>query len=146
MFVFVTGEEAGLLGSDYFAHHPTVRRGQIVANLNIDGGSLTPVDDVIAWGAEHSTLGAAVDTAARQTGFRSAPIPFPRKASFRSDQFSFVKQGVPLMIDLRVHSTMPGVDALAVSKKWLVTTYHSPKDRPLSPFDMRLAHVSRALP
>ena len=101
LFVFVTGEEAGLLGSDYFAHHPTVRHGQIVANLNIDGGtSLTPVDDVIAWGAEHSTLGASVDAAARQTGFSVSADPFPEEGIFaRSDQFLFRQTGCALSDD-----------------------------------------------
>ena len=131
MFVFVTGEEAGLLGSDYFAHHPPVPLDRIVANINIDGGaSLVPVSDVIAWGAQHSTLGGVAMRAATRVGLSVSPDPFPEEGLFvRSDQYSFVKFGVPaLFISVGVKGTTPGVDALAVLKKWLVTTYHSPKD------------------
>ncbi len=131
LFLFVTGEEAGLLGSDYFARHPTVPAEQIVADINFDGGmSLTPVSDVIAWGAEHSSLQGAVAQAAGQAGFTVSDDPFPEEGFFvRSDQFSFVKKGVPsLMIDVGLKSTEPGVDGLAILKKWLVTVYHSPKD------------------
>jgi Zn-dependent M28 family amino/carboxypeptidase len=129
--MMVTGEEAGLLGSDYFAHYPTVPIGRIVANINIDGGtSLTPVSDIIAWGAEHSTLGGVVQRVASQTGFVVSEDPFPEEGVFvRSDQYSFVKQGIPsLFVEVGVKSTTPGVDALAIFKKWLVTNYHSPKD------------------
>jgi Zn-dependent M28 family amino/carboxypeptidase len=58
LFVSVTGEEEGLLGSDYFAHYPTVPKGSLVANINTDGNGalLWPVENVIARGAEHSTL------------------------------------------------------------------------------------------
>ena len=56
LFVFVTGEELGLLGSDHFAHYPTVARAQIVANINLDGapGILYPLRDIWLWG--RSTL------------------------------------------------------------------------------------------
>jgi len=55
IFLFVTAEEAGFLGSDYFACHPTIPRRQIVADINFDGATtLTPVSDVIAFG--QSTL------------------------------------------------------------------------------------------
>jgi len=131
VFLFVTGEEAGLLGSDYFASHPTIPAGQIVANINFDGGtSLTPLSDVIAWGAEHSSLQAAVQHAASRTGFTVSPDPFPEEGFFaRSDQFSFVKKGIPaIFVDVGVKSTQPGIDGLALLKQWLVTVYHSPKD------------------
>ena len=131
IFLFVTGEEAGLLGSDYFASYPTIPAGQIVANINFDGGtSLTPLSDVIAWGTEHSSLQAAVQQAAQQTGWIVSPDPFPEEGFFvRSDQFSFVKKGIPsIFVDVGVKSTQPGVDGLALLKQWLVTTYHSPKD------------------
>lgn len=131
IFLFVTGEEAGLLGSDYFASHPTIPMGQIVANINFDGGmSLTPLNDIIAWGAEHSSFEAAVQQAASQTGFTVSPDPFPEEGFFvRSDQFSFVKKGIPsILVNVGVKSTQTGVDGLAFLKQWLVTVYHSPKD------------------
>lgn len=148
---FVTGEEAGLLGSDYFASYPTIPVEQIVANVNFDGGtSLTPVSDMIAWGAEHSSLGAAVQQAARQAGFTVSPDPFPEEGFFvRSDQFSFVKKGIPaLFVDVGVTSTEPGVDGLALLKKWLVTVYRSPKDDASQPIHYvmkkRRGHGDRA--
>lgn len=131
LFLFVTAEEAGLLGSDYFACHPTIPRGEIVADVNFDGGtSLTPLRDVIAWGAEHSSLGAAVQPAASQEGFSVSPDPFPEEGFFvRSDQFSFVEKGIPsLFVGVGVNSSQPGVDGFANLKRWLVTVYHSPKD------------------
>ena len=131
LFLFVTGEEAGFLGSDYFACHPTVPRRQIVADINFDGGTtLTRVSDVVAFGAEHSSLQTAVQQAASQTGFVVSPDPFPEEGVFvRSDQFSFVKRGIPsVMVGLGVKTSEPGVDGLALWKQWLVTVYHSPKD------------------
>jgi len=131
LFLFVTAEEAGLLGSDYFASHPTIPIGQVVANINVDGvTSLTPVSDVIAYGSEHSSLRTAVERAASQTGFTVSPDPFPEEGIFvRTDHFSFVKKGIPsILVNVGVKSTEPGVDALALLKQWMVTIYHSPKD------------------
>jgi len=131
IFLFVTGEEAGLLGSDYFASNPTMPAKQIVANINLDTGTtLTPVTDVIAWGAEHSSLQTNVNQASIQASFTVSPDPFPEEGFFvRSDQFSFVKKGIPsIFVDLGIKSSQPGVDALAIMKKWLSTVYHSPKD------------------
>ncbi|MDM8008424.1 MAG: M28 family metallopeptidase [Phycisphaerae bacterium] len=131
IFLFVTAEEAGFLGSDYFACHPTVPRGQIVADINFDGATtLTPVSDVVAFGSEHSSLRTAIQRAANRIGFTVSPDPLPEEGIFvRSDQFSFVKKGTPAtMLALGFKSTRPGVDALAVWKQWLVTVYHSPKD------------------
>jgi hypothetical protein len=136
VFLWVTGEEAGLLGSDYFANFPTIPAGQIVANLNFDGAtSLTRLSDVVAWGAEHSSLQASVQRAASQAGFTVSPDPFPEEGFFvRSDQFSFVKKGIPsVFLDVGYKSTDPQVDALAMMKKWLVTIYHSPKDECTQP-------------
>ena len=131
LFLFVTAEEAGLLGSDYFASHPTIPIGQVVANINVDGvTSLTPVSDVIAYGSEHSSLRTAVERAASRTGFTVSPDPFPEEGIFvRTDHFSFVKKGIPsILVNVGVKSTEPGVDALALLKQWMVTIYHSPKD------------------
>jgi Zn-dependent M28 family amino/carboxypeptidase len=59
-----------------------------------------------------------------------SPDPFPEEGFFvRSDQFSFVKKGIPaIFVDVGVKSTQPGVDGLALLKQWLLTVYHSPKD------------------
>jgi hypothetical protein len=139
LFVFVTGEEMGLLGSDYFAYFPTVPRPSIVANVNIDGapGSYFPMKDVVALGAEHSSLGDEVSAAAKMMGYDVSPDPMPEEVSFvRSDQYSFVLQGVPAVdVEDGVKSTDPKINGLEVIKKWLVTRYHTPLDNMEQPID-----------
>jgi hypothetical protein len=139
LFVFVTGEEMGLLGSDYFAHTPTVPLRQIVANINIDvaPGLLFAMKDVVAMGAEHSNIERAIQSAARTLGYTISPDPMPEEANFiRSDQYSFVQQVVPaLYINDGVMAVDPAVDGLALMKKWLVTRYHTPLDSIDQPLD-----------
>jgi Peptidase family M28 len=139
LFVFVTGEEMGLLGSDYFAHFPTVPLKSIVANVNIDGtpGSYFPMKDVVALGAEHSTLGQEVASAAKVMGYDLSPDPMPEEVGFiRSDQYSFVLRGVPAVdIEDGVKSTDPKINGFDVIKKWLVTRYHTPLDNIDQPID-----------
>jgi hypothetical protein len=139
LFAFVTGEEMGLLGSDYFVHAPTVPLDQIAANINIDGapGMLFAMKDVVAMGGEHSSIDKAVLLASREVGYTLSPDPMPEEVGFiRSDQYSFVQQGVPaLNISDGVAAVNPGVDGLALEKKWLVTRYHTPLDNIDQPLD-----------
>jgi len=132
LFIVLTGEELGLLGSDYFAHFPTVPLSSIVANVNIDvaPGLYYSMQDVVALGGEHTTLENNIETAAQQLGYKISPDPMPEEVQFiRSDQYSFVLQGVPgVQIEDGVHSTDPNVDGLKVIKTWLVTKYHTPLD------------------
>ena len=97
VFVAVTGEEKGLLGSDYYAQNPTVPLGSIVANVNLDMPILTyEFADVIAFGADHSDMKTSVAKAAKKIGLELSPDPMPDQALFtRSDHYSFVKQGIP---------------------------------------------------
>lgn len=138
LFLFVTAEECSVLGSDYFACHPTVPITRIVANINFDGiTAFGPRSDVIAWGAEHSSFQSAIQPAADKAGMRIGSDPFPEEGFFiRSDQFSFIRQGVPcLFLGLGMQSSQPGADPVAFLKQWMVTVYHSPKDDLLQPFD-----------
>lgn len=139
LFVFVTGEEMGLLGSDYFVHYPTVPLKSIVANVNMDGapGEFYSMKDVVVLGAEHSTLGDEVTTAGKVMGYELAPDPMPEEVNFiRSDQYSFVLRGVPAVdVTDGIHSTDPTIDGLALQKKWLVTRYHTPLDSMDQPID-----------
>ena len=139
LFVFVTGEEMGLLGSDYFAHFPTVPLKSIVANVNIDGapGSYFSMKDVVALGAEHSTIGDDVTAATKTMGYDVTPDPLPEEVSFiRSDQYSFVLEGVPAVdIEDGIHATDPKINGLETIKKWLVTRYHTPLDNMEQPID-----------
>lgn len=97
MFIALTGEEKGLLGSDYFARNPTVPIGRIAAVVNLDMPLLLyDFTDVIAFGAEHSTVARSVANAARSMGVALSPDPMPEENVFvRSDHYMFVKQGVP---------------------------------------------------
>lgn len=139
LFVFVTGEEMGLLGSDYFAHYPTVPLKSIVANVNIDGapGAYFPMKDVVVLGSEHSSMSNEVNSAAKALGYDLSPDPMPEEVLFiRSDQYSFVLQGVPAVdVTDGVKSTDPKVNGLDVVKKWLVTRYHTPLDNMDQPID-----------
>jgi len=139
LFVFVTGEEMGLLGSDYFAHFPTVPLNKIVANVNIDGapGLLFPMIDVVAMGAEHSNIDKLAESAAHELGYAVISDPMPEENDFvRSDQYSFVLQGVPAVnISDGITTPDPKLNGLAIEKKWLVTRYHTPLDNMAQPID-----------
>jgi len=139
LFVFVTGEEMGLLGSDYFVHYPTVPLESIVANVNMDcaPGEYYSMKDVIALGAEHSTLYEAVATAGKLLGYELTPDPMPEENNFiRSDQYAFVLQGIPAVdVTDGIQAIDPKIDGLAYQKKWLVTRYHTPLDNIEQPID-----------
>jgi hypothetical protein len=131
LFVSVTGEEAGLLGSDYFAHYPTVAKSSIVADVNADMDlMLWPLQDIVAFGAEHSTLDAAIRRAAERMHLSESPDPLAQLVIFiRSDQYSFVKQGIPaVMPSPGFKSSDPKIDPFAILGKWEDTRYHQPQD------------------
>jgi Peptidase family M28/PA domain len=131
LFVAVTGEEAGLLGSDYFAHYPTVSKDAIVANVNMDEDQmLWPLLDIIPFGAEHSTLDGVVKRAAERLHLALSPDPMPEQVIFiRSDQYSFVKQGIPAVFPTPgFKSNDPKIDPVAIFKEWEETRYHQPQD------------------
>jgi hypothetical protein len=97
LFLAVGAEEKGLIGSDYFAGHPTIKGARMAANVNLDGAMpFYDFADVIAFGAEQSQMGERLADAAGGLGLKVAPDPFPEEGIFtRSDQYSFVKRGVP---------------------------------------------------
>jgi hypothetical protein len=142
LFAVVTGEEKGLLGSDYLARHP-VGPGTVVANVNVDGapGILYPLADVVALGIEHSTLKQPVEEAAHAVGYALSPDPMPEESIFiRSDQYSFVKQGVPsVFIVDGGKSSAPGIDGLELTRTWMTTLYHTPADSMAQKFDFESA-------
>ncbi|HSN25130.1 MAG TPA: M28 family peptidase [Kofleriaceae bacterium] len=132
LFVAVTGEEAGLLGSDYFAMHPTLPIERIVADINIDGGvPYYQVFDVNALGSEHSSLHGEALAAARAAGLMLSPDPSPEQVYFiRSDQYSFVKRGIPSVFVgagvLDVHGSPEANRKL--NEQWEEQHYHQPSD------------------
>lgn len=138
VFVAVTGEEKGLLGSDYYAQNPTVGEGTMVANVNLDMPILTyEFADVIAFGANHSSLQSTVSEAAQKVDITLSPDPWPEQALFtRSDHYSFVKQGVPsVFLVPGLKSADPEVDGSAQFGKFLSTNYHKPGDDFSQPFN-----------
>jgi Zn-dependent M28 family amino/carboxypeptidase len=99
MFVSVTAEEGGLLGSGAFVQNPPVDRASIVANFNVDSPqSFGLTHDVAAIGIDMSTLGHVFADVIRANGLRPEGDPNPAAGSFyRSDQVSFAKAGIPAL-------------------------------------------------
>lgn len=142
LFLAVTGEEEGLLGSDYYAHYPTVPIRQIVADINMDGISLLyDFRDIVPLGAEHSSLGQVVDRVAEHFGVEVSPDPLPEEVFFiRSDQYSFVRQGVPAVaISDGFKAADPKINGRDVSLAWEKTRYHTPKDDMNQPLNFEAA-------
>jgi hypothetical protein len=138
LFVSVTGEEEGLLGSDFFAHYPTIAKGKLIADINMDGAALLwPMEDVVARGAEHSTLAADVREAAARMNIDVSSDPHPESVLFiRSDQYSFVRQGVPsLFLGSGYKSSNPDIKPEEIRKAFLANRYHKPQDDMNQAFD-----------
>lgn len=138
LFLFVTAEERGLLGSDYFARHPTVARESLVADLALDMPFLFhPLLDIVPYGAQHSSLSAPVAKAAGHLGIKIGTDPIPEQVLFiRSDHFSFVRQGVPsLFIKSGFETGDPAKDGAAINAGYRRDVYHKPNDDMSQAFD-----------
>ncbi len=126
LFLLVTGEEKGLQGAEYFTQFPTID-DEIVANLNLDMFLLNhPMRNVVAFGAEHSSLGGVAARAAAAVGANVIPDPAPEEVVFiRSDQFPFIRRGVPALFP-----EIAGADSAeaALDGEWYRTRYHQPSD------------------
>jgi len=130
LFLAVTGEEQGLRGSDFFARRPTVPIDHIVADINLDMFlMLYPLHDVIAFGAEHSSLGSMVEEGARRLGIGVSPDPIPEEVVFiRSDQYSFIQQGVPSIFLIGGFQSGDPATGRPLWEKWMKEVYHHPGD------------------
>ncbi len=141
ILAFVTGEEKGLLGSEYYANNPTIPINNIVANVNLDMPILTyRTNEIIAFGATHSSLESSVSDTLLKNEMKLIDDPMPEQAIFvRSDQYSFVKQGVPAVF--LVPSLAAEVkDALSVSPQtFFAKHYHMPSDDLNLPIDYEWA-------
>ncbi|MCG8370224.1 MAG: M28 family metallopeptidase [Proteobacteria bacterium] len=138
LFVALTAEERGLLGSDYFVNHPVVPASSIVANVNLDMPLfLYPVADLIAFGSGHSSLQGPAERAARAEGFAFAPDPMPEESLFvRSDQYSFVRKGIPaLFLVPGFGSQDDGIDRETIFREFIGNHYHKPSDDSSRPVD-----------
>ncbi|MCX7553849.1 M28 family metallopeptidase [Marinicella sp. S1101] len=132
LLTMVTAEEKGLLGSDYFANNPTVPLESIVANVNLDMPVLTNAfDQLIGFGSEHSSMGTVIEQATIKNGMRLIPDPMPEQSIFvRSDQYSFVKKGIPAVYLVPAdQADMKFDDHEISSAEFLVEHYHKPSDQ-----------------
>lgn len=137
IFAALAGEEKGLQGSSFLAHNPPVPVERIVAVINIDMPYLGfPIAEIMGLGVEHSTLQSALADAAERTDLEFIPDPRPELVRFiRSDQFSFVKRGVPgLNLKPGARSSDPAVDGAAMLEAYLNDHYHQPGDDLRLPF------------
>jgi Zn-dependent M28 family amino/carboxypeptidase len=132
IFLAVTCEEQGLLGSQYYATHPIFPTAKTVADINMDALNVYgKMKDITVIGYGNSELDNYVEAAAAKQGRRVRPDPTPEKGSFyRSDHFSFAKQGIPALY------TSNGIDSvehgeewtLAKEEKYTAENYHKPSD------------------
>jgi Zn-dependent M28 family amino/carboxypeptidase len=133
MFLAVTAEEKGLIGSDYFANNPTVPLKSIVADVNLDMPLITyTFEDMIVFGAPRSTLGPIVKKAVESVGVELASDPMPDEGLFvRSDHFRFVQKGIPSVF------LWPGYKGpgKAAWEDFMANHYHKPSDEISLPLD-----------
>jgi hypothetical protein len=135
LFVAVTGEEKGLLGSKFFANFPTVDPKSIVADINTDMFlPIFPMKRLTVYGIDESDLGDDASAVAKALDVMPEPDPEPKRNLFiRSDQYSFIRRGVP-SIALKV-GFAKGSPEEQLSKKWLTERYHAPSDDLKQPVD-----------
>jgi len=126
LFIANTGEERGLLGADYYANHPTIPAKDIVGVVDLDMPMLLyPFTDVIAFGADHSTVGAMVVEAGKSMNVSVGPDPMPEEAIFtRSDHYMFVRKGVPAVLLMTGHAN----GGKAQWDHYMAKVYHTPAD------------------
>jgi len=128
LFLFFTAEEKGLLGSSYYARRPTVAKGSIVADLNFDMPlPLWPLKTVYAPGQEESSLGRDARAVAAEQGLEMVQDPLPdRNVFIRTDQFSFVREGIPALVFK--FGFAKNTPEFAIEHDWRANRYHAPSD------------------
>jgi hypothetical protein len=139
LFVAVTGEEKGLLGSKYFTAYPTVEPGQIVANVNLDMFlPLHRLRILNAYGLEESSLGGDLRALASLYKISVQGDPEPQRNLFiRSDQYNFIRSGVPsLAFKFGFEKGSPEEQ---IHKEWLTKRYHAPSDDTDQPVNLAAA-------
>ncbi|HKV82341.1 MAG TPA: M28 family metallopeptidase [Candidatus Sulfotelmatobacter sp.] len=139
LFVFVTAEEKGLLGSKYFAARPTVDSKSIVADINVDMFlPIVPLTVLKVKGLAESDLGDQASRAAESLGVRVQADPLPLRNSFiRSDQYNFVRHGVP-SLNMEIGYDL-GSPEQQIFKDWLTNHYHAPSDDTSQPLNLSAA-------
>jgi Zn-dependent M28 family amino/carboxypeptidase len=139
LFVAVTGEEKGELGSRYFAAHPTVPAAAMIANVNIDMFlPLFPLKTLMVLGLDESDLGGDIRAVAHEMSLAVQADPEPQRNRFiRSDQYSFIKAGIPaLSMKVGYEAGSPQAE---IARKWTAERYHAPSDDLNQPVDRSAA-------
>ncbi len=135
LFVAVTGEEKGLQGSRYFSIHPTVPARSIVADINMDMFlPLFPLKYLEVQGLDESTLGDEIRAVCAKFAIEVQSDKEPNRNLFiRSDQYSFIRQGVPSLAFKFGYEK--GSEQEKIAKTWLKERYHAPSDDLNQPVD-----------
>ena len=141
MFIFVTAEESGLLGSAWYAQHPTVPVANIIAALNVDGGNVFGrTTELRVLGDDKSSLGPLVARLVRPQGMRIVADAHPERGYFyRSDHFSFARAGVPSVSIAEGNEFVgrsPGWGS-AQKEDYTAHRYHQPSDEYDPGWDLR---------
>jgi Zn-dependent M28 family amino/carboxypeptidase len=144
VFAAWTGEERGLLGSEYYAQHPLYPHETMVANLTFDTLHWAgPVKDVVLIGRGQSEMERYLDEAARAQGRYVTPENHPERGLFyRADHFSFAKRGVPVLLDMALAGAYDMRDGgRAAGERWLdeftAKCYHQTCDAWSPSWDLR---------
>jgi Zn-dependent M28 family amino/carboxypeptidase len=140
LFVFVTAEEKGLLGSKYFAARPTVDPASMIADINIDMFlPIVPLRTLTVWGLDESDLGDAARAAAAAHGVAVQRDPEPQRNIFiRSDQYNFIRHGIPALM-MAVAPAPGSAEQAKLFRDWLTHRYHAPSDDTSQPVDLGAA-------
>ncbi len=140
VFLATTAEEAGLLGAWHYIQNPLFPLESTVAAINVDGANLWgETEDVVAVGADESSLGLVLRRRAQELGLRVLPDPEPEKGGFfRSDHFPFAQSGIPVLhlrhgLDYR---SRPDGWGNRLMERWSAENYHRPSDEYDPSFDL----------
>jgi hypothetical protein len=137
VFLAVTGEEKGLIGSRFFASFPTVPA--MVANINFDMYlPLHPLEYIMALGLEESTLRQPLEAVTARLKLKVQPDLEPQRNRFiRSDQYSFIQKGVPALALKFGYEPKSAADQ--IQKEWIAKRYHAVSDDLSQPVDRQAA-------
>jgi hypothetical protein len=138
LFLTVTGEEKGLLGSNFFAQYPTAP-GKIVADINMDMFlPLFPLRFLEVQGLNESTLGDDIRAAAKEMHIEIQADKDPNANRFiRSDQYSFIRKGVPALAFK--FGWIPGSPEEKIYRDWYRDRYHAVGDDLTQPVNLEAA-------
>jgi Zn-dependent M28 family amino/carboxypeptidase len=139
VFLAVTAEESGLLGSRYYAENPIFPLARTVGGINMDSLNMAGATrDFVAVGAGKSEMERVLQQVLAERGVRLSPDPSPEAGYyFRSDQFSFARQGVPFIYGRGGEDLVNGGPAAgaAYAREYRANRYHQPGDEFLASWD-----------